>query len=171
MYDTDREWAKLQRKETIMRWSITIFIAFLLCLFVLTSAVVLGAPAPRPPEKKKPVILFVPRLTMAHLVGTHSMEWCGGTWETSFGLDGAYSASSGDSLWTGFSMIDADGVLHVSEAITDENGVRGLECNWCVVWKKNERLLIDATTPLGALIGHGGSEIGVCKLVRIKKPN
>ncbi len=172
MFDSDKEWAKLQRDETIMRWSITALIAFLLCLFVLTSAYVLSAPAPLPPEKKKAVTLFVPRLTMAHLVGTHSMQWSGGTWQTTFALDGSYTAGSpSDTLWTGFSMIGADGTLYVSEAITDENGVRGAECRWCVTWKKNKDNLIDATTPTGDIVGESGSEIGAFKLVRIKKPN
>ncbi len=172
MYDTDREWAKLQRDETIVRWSITILIAFLLCLFVLTSAYVLSAPAPLPLEKKKPVTLYVPRLTVAHLTGTYSMQWSGGTWETTFSRDGSYLASSaGGSTWVGPWMLDADGVLHVNEAFLDDNGVRGLECHWCVTWKKNKDNLIDATTPTGDIVGEGGSEIGAFKLVRVKKPN
>src|SRR4051812_20954764 len=98
------------------------FMACSLSLIFVQLSVAAPMPLPRPARPPATVSQLLPR----DLAGDWLLAWGGGEWRVSLSTYGDYVAvSKGGSTWTGAWFMDAAGSLYISEALLDENGMRG----------------------------------------------
>ncbi len=118
-----------------------------------------GAPAPLPKVKAPPASSLTLHLLPRDFVGEWEHTWgsCS-DWRVALSANGDYLAvSKGGETWTGRWQVDQAGRLHVAEALLDENGVRGGEAYWSVVWDREESGKFDLRRLHGNVVRPDGT--------------
>jgi len=121
-------------------------------------------PLPRPAKAPVTVAHLLPR----DLTGDWVLTWGGSEWRVSLSTYGDYIATSkGGSTWTGSWFMDGSGSLYISEALLDENGMRGGESRWSVIWERGKHGRFDTRSLSGAVVRPDGT---VSVTIALRRP-